>query len=435
MELTSQGGHGVALPPGQSPGPLDARDQEDGEAHRPPHRQPRLAPGAIVGGKYLVQETLGVGGWAVVYGAEHLTLGHRVALKVLHVEDTTPSASTARFRREARLSAAASHRNILQVYDMGHLQDGSPYLVMERLQGETLTQRLDRGGLPIAGVIELGNQLLCALTGLAAEGIVHRDIKPHNIVLHRDSDGQTVVKLLDFGISTAGCLPVADRALTHDGMVVGTPHYMAPEQVLGQPVDTRTDLYAVSVVLYEALAGVTPFDAPATGAILAATLHDEVPPLRRLRRNCPPALERIIRMGLAKDPDTRYPDPQAMRWALTALARAHALPSGNDAWSAPDLSLGNARGCAVAARKIRHRGPWVPPRLHRALLVGLLGIALGGVGGALAARDGAPADHQAPSGGPSLTHDARGPSSARRSDPPPEILECRGSAALHAPVR
>jgi eukaryotic-like serine/threonine-protein kinase len=434
MDLTSQGGHGTSVSPGPSPRPLDARDQEDGAAPGPTHRQPRLATGAIVGGKYLVQETLGVGGWAVVYGAEHLALGHRVALKVLHVEDTTPSASAARFRREARLSAAASHRNILQVYDMGHLQDGSPYLVMERLQGETLTQRLDRGGLPIAGVIELGNQLLCALTGLAAEGIVHRDIKPHNIVLHRDSDGQTVVKLLDFGISTAGCLPVADRALTHDGMVVGTPHYMAPEQVLGQPVDTRTDLYAVSVVLYEALAGVTPFDAPATGAILAATLHDEVPPLRRLRRNCPPALERIIRKGLAKDPSARYPYPQAMRRALTSLARAHGLPSGNDAWSAPDLPA-DARGRARAVSQVRHRGPWVPPRLHRALLVGLLGIALGSVGGALAARDGAPADHQAPPGGPPQAHDARASSSARDSDPPPEILECRGAAALHAPVR
>lgn len=436
--------HDMRVPPDR-PGPacseLTGGSGTASDLHR--RRLPRLSPGTVIAGKYLVGRALGVGGWAVVYEAEHLTLGHRVAIKVLHVEDVSPSVSTARFRREARLSAAAHHRYVLQVYDMGHLQDGSPYLVMERLHGEDLSRRLDRGGLSIAAVFELGDQLLSALAGLADRGIVHRDIKPHNIVLHRDSDGQTVLKLLDFGISTADLLPAADRGLTGDGMVVGTPHYMAPEQVLGHAVDHRADLYAASVVLYEALAGVPPFDDAATGALLASVLRDDVPSLRRYRHNCPPSLERILRKGLSKDPEERYSHPQAMRRHLVASARALGLPSGNEAWSHRDdgtpprveawdrVALGVGR-CLEAFRRPQSH-------LQRALLVGLLGFVLGGAGGALAVGGPrAPATDAAAHSEPAVTPvgvatDSSPPWAPEPDRLVPAVLECREPASLRPP--
>jgi eukaryotic-like serine/threonine-protein kinase len=362
-------------------------------------RKPRLAPGTTIAHKYVLRGILGAGGWAIVYDAEHVELGHRIAIKVLHVEDGAPDQALERFQREARLSATARHRNILQVHDVGALEDGSPFLVMERLEGEDLDRRLDRGGLSVPAVVELGRQLLMGLAALADKGIVHRDIKPHNLVLHREVDGQVVVKLVDFGISKARMSPVPERTLTGAGMVIGTPHYMAPEQIQGAEVDHRTDIYAASVVLYEALTGVTPFDASSAGALLASVLRDPVPPPRAFRRNCPPSLERVLLQGLAKAPEERFAHPRQMLDALTAVARDLDLPEGNAAWAAPDADYTRPTDPLVRMRdELERRARSIarsPQHRRRAACAGAAGMVLGIVGGALVSLHGG-ADPSAP---------------------------------------
>jgi eukaryotic-like serine/threonine-protein kinase len=296
-----------------------------------------LPPGTVIAGAYRVSDPIAVGGHTVVYAAEGTDDGRPRAIKVLHLERGAPVDALERFQREARLTARAVHGNIVEMHAVGALRDGSPYLVMERLDGIDLDRRLDRGGLSIPAVVELGRQLCTALAVLADTGIVHRDIKPHNLVLHRDARRRTVVKLVDFGIATERVRTASDGALTSDGMIVGTPPYMAPEQILNRPLDPRADLYAASVVLYEALTGLLPIDPSTTDPLMAPFLRESVAPPRRWRANCPGALGRIVLKGLSRDPNRRYAHPRDMRTALAQAADALGLPQGEAAWSAPDL--------------------------------------------------------------------------------------------------
>ena len=306
------------------------------------HKNP-LRIGERIDGKYVVQRTLGAGGWAVVYEAEHVVMKHRVAIKVLRPDEDEQAYALERFKREARLSASIRHPNVLEVYDVGNLEDGSPYLVMELLRGEDLDARLASGPLHVAEVIDVGVQLTSALSALAEGGIVHRDIKPHNLFLHEQDDGSLVLKLLDFGIAKqedAMCLPAS--RLTTKGELLGTPHYMAPEQLRNEHVDARTDLYAASVVLYELLTGVTPFDEPTQGALIASVLRDEIPSLHQRRPDCPDELAQLIYRGLDKSIANRWPSPLTMQTELCRIRDSLGLPEGPDAWSpaARMLSVG-----------------------------------------------------------------------------------------------
>ncbi|MET0284131.1 MAG: protein kinase [Polyangiales bacterium] len=296
---------------------------------------PQLAVGSSIHGKYVVHGLLGLGGFAVVYDAEHVGLGRRVAIKVLHLAADTPLALLERFRREARISALAHHRNVLEVYDTGTLPDGSPYLVMERVNGENLSHVLQRGPLSLAAAVEVVRQLLTGLCALEDAGIVHRDIKPDNLMLHDAGDGVPVVKLVDFGISKRIALESAAKLTCH-GTLVGTPQYMSPEQIRGQDVDLRTDLYATGAVLYEALSGHAPHESQNFSELVVAVLNAPLRPLRELRANCPLDLERIATKALTRAAALRYATPREMLADLEACARDHDLPSGVEAFAYED---------------------------------------------------------------------------------------------------
>ncbi|MFT3928416.1 MAG: protein kinase [Myxococcales bacterium] len=302
------------------------------------HPVQRLKRGDPIGDKYIVQGSLGVGGFAVVYEAEHAALGRPVAIKVMHLEADTSPALVERFRQEARISAVVHHPNILDVYDTGTLEDGSPYLVMELITGETLYRRMARRGLTIPALVEVARQLLTALAVLGDRGIVHRDIKPENIMLSSPGRGLTMVKVLDFGISKNVEQP--DLHLTISGSMIGTPHYMSPEQIRGENVDHRSDLYALGVVLYEAITGRVPFDAATLNALVLAALNEDLTPIHLLRPDCPSELERIVLKAMARDRRERYANAAEMLEDLEKLAAATRMPRGeavwgNLIWSAP----------------------------------------------------------------------------------------------------
>lgn len=315
-----------------------------------------LEPGSTIQGKYTVLGVLGHGGFAVVYDAKHDGLGRGVAIKVLHLRHDTPVALVERFRREARISALVRHPNVLEVYDTGSLADGSPFLVMERVNGENLAEQIRRGPLPIATAVEITRQVLLGLCAIEEQGIVHRDVKPDNLMLHDGGDGTTTVKLVDFGISKRVAIEPQSRLTCH-GALVGTPQYMSPEQIRGEEVDIRTDIYATGAVLYEALTGHAPHESTSFSELVVSVLNGHVQPVRERRANCPAELEHIILKALSRAPDDRYASPREVLEALDELADELQLPRGADAFQAKDgeleYTLTAARTSIVSIRKLR----------------------------------------------------------------------------------
>jgi serine/threonine-protein kinase len=291
----------------------------------PPARPPALTAGLsgrVIGDRYGVTAVIGEGGMGVVYEAEHLAIGKLVAVKVLHPRHAKDPEAISRLRHEARVAGTLGHPNICAIYDMGRLDDGSPYLVLERLHGETLAQRLARGGrLETADMVDVMLQVLSALAAAHQRGVVHRDLKPDNIFLSRRDGMRPVPKLLDFGISRADDIDdtVADRNGTLDA---GTPYYMAPEQARGdRQFDARVDLWSAGVVLYEGLTGRRPFAARNYNALLVEILGIPPRPLRDHDPSLSPGLQRVVDRALAKDRDQRY---------LSAIEFQNALRSHKD---------------------------------------------------------------------------------------------------------
>jgi len=264
----------------------------------------RVLPTAV--GRYRVTSLLGEGGMGVVYEAVDDRLGRPLAVKVVHPEAVEDPIARERFWREARLAARINHPHICQIYEVGEA-DGELFMAMERLEGEPLSGRLARGALPLVEAVRIGKEVLAALDALHASGVVHRDLKPSNIFLTQHG-----IKLLDFGLAQ----PCADaagetrRALTDPGLIVGTPKYMAPEQLQAKPIDARTDIFAAGVVLYEMLAGHAPFEAGTLAATVDKILHADPPVL-----GGSPGIvtaDRIIHRALAKAPAERYSSASAM---------------------------------------------------------------------------------------------------------------------------
>lgn len=265
-----------------------------------------LVPGAVFADRYEILGPSGRGGMGCVYRARHLTLEKDVALKVLAADPTGDY--EIRFAREARALARLDHPNCVRVLDHGQV-DTTQYLVMEHLEGETLLSLIAKGRLPTSRALEIARQLLLALAHAHAHGVIHRDVKPENVMLVRG--GRRAV-LIDFGLAS-----IADEAaLTGNGMCLGSPSYLAPERLLGQPHDTRTDLYAVGVILYEMVAGVRPFVGESPRETMQLAIHRPPRPLRALRHDISPSLERVISRALAKNPARRFADAEEMLLAL-----------------------------------------------------------------------------------------------------------------------
>lgn len=265
-------------------------------------------PPRVVAGRYLVHDELGRGGCAAVYDGVDARLGRQVAIKISRPA-AMDAAAGARLAREARAAAAIPHPNICAVCDVGTLDDGRTYLVMERLHGETLTAHLARAGhVDPQDAIDIALQLLSALDAAHHAGIVHRDVKPDNVFLVPRAGCTPAVKLLDFGLCRINARSIADDVnLTVAGQVVGTPEYMAPEQVYGtRDFDGRIDVYAAGVILYEMLSGRRAFTGKDVRAVVLAVLSKPPPPLRELRPDLPPVLDEIVSRAMDREPQYRY---------------------------------------------------------------------------------------------------------------------------------
>ena len=280
--------------------------------------------GTTLEGRYRIDSVLADGGMGRVYLAEHTFLGKRFAIKVLHPEPSNNREITARFIREARAASAIKSDHVVDISDFGTLEDGTGYFVMEYLEGKTLEETLDdKGPLPANQIRSVGIQVADGLRGAHECNIVHRDLKPANIVLVERSDHPHYCKILDFGIAKS---PTSDTGrgqtlVTMVGVMMGTPHYMAPEQIDGVAVDGRSDIYALGVVLFEMAAGVPPFDAESVAEVLAQHKWGEIPRVHDVygKADCPPGLEDVIRKCLEKSPEDRY---QTASDLAAALARA-----------------------------------------------------------------------------------------------------------------
>jgi TolB-like protein len=288
---------GAAGPPEFAPAPAEA-PAGDG------------LPGRI--GRYAIARKLGEGGMGVVYAARDERLERTVALKRMSLRASEETART-RFWREARAAASVNHPNICQIYEIGE-DEGSLFITMELLEGEALAERLRHGPLNVSEAVRVALEVLAALSALHARGIVHRDLKPTNVFLTTHG-----VKLLDFGLARPFMQPSPDdvTGLTQTGMVLGTPRYMAPEQVLGESVDARSDLFAAGAILFEMLAGRPAFDGRTAVAILHATVYEHPPALTGSAAVA--AVDRVLRRAIAKKPAERIASADEMAAELRAV--------------------------------------------------------------------------------------------------------------------
>jgi serine/threonine-protein kinase len=286
---------------------------------------PPLASGALIAGRYRLDERLGEGGMGEVWAATHAITRRRVAMKFLKGSVAMRMDLRLRMLREARAASVVKHPSVVEVLDVFELEGGVPVLVMDLLVGETLGARLAKG--PVLGVREAAVLLLPvveAVEAAHAKGIVHRDLKPDNIFLKKEETGDITVRVLDFGIAklTAKEGDAADTgALTETGSVVGTPWYMAPEQCYGErDIDARADVWALGVILYECLAGVRPVEGASMGQILKRVLHDGIVPIEERVTGVPPELGALIRRMLSHVREGRPRDLSEIHRVLSTLA-------------------------------------------------------------------------------------------------------------------
>ena len=365
-------------PPERRPEPLGFdpaknRIAAEAEAVRPPARPATGASvptrnlqqeliGRAVSERYIIRGVLGEGGMGTVYEAEHIGLGRQVAIKVLNPSQAKKRVAVKRFQQEARAAGAIGHPNICEVYDLGLLDDGSPYLVMEKLVGGTLADRISReGGLPFDEIVDVMTQVLSGLIAAHDKGIVHRDIKPENIFLARRVGCQPIVKILDFGVSKM--MPQFQGGeeqldLTRTGMVMGTPYYMSPEQARGERnLDGRVDVYACGVMMYESIVGKRPFLAPNYNALLLSIINTVPKSLREVRPATPPAMEIVVGRMMAKARDDRYPTANAVLRDIQALPVAMGTGGRIAVQERPRPERNDGPGATLRSRMADAPGP------------------------------------------------------------------------------
>lgn len=274
-----------------------------------------LTPGTVLVGRYKLIRPLAQGAMAAVFEAEQLGLGRRVALKTIHPEKRDEQ-QLRRLAREAEVAASLNHPNIVQITDVHIASQGSSFLVMELLHGEALDARQASGPISVREVVRIARQILDGLACAHDAKLVHRDLKPANVFLTKTAALGQVVKLLDFGV-----VRIEDRRtrLTKTGNIVGTPAYMAPEQVRGQNVGPGADLWSLGVIIYELLSGQLPFDAATWQELLGVIISDDPRPLTEVAAHVPIDLGTIVHHALQKDPAKRYRDARQMEAALAEV--------------------------------------------------------------------------------------------------------------------
>jgi eukaryotic-like serine/threonine-protein kinase len=274
-------------------------------------------PGAILGGKYRIERLLGRGGMGVVFAAQHEILRQRVAVKLLLAAASSPE-GLQRFINEARAAAQLDSEHIARVMDMGTLDNGMPFMVLEYLEGSDLGQLLSsRGPLPVVEVVDYVLQACEALAQAHAAGIIHRDLKPSNLYIARRPDGTTRVKVLDFGISKVSDPSIMPKALTSTSAMLGTPYYMSPEQMVRpKQVDSRTDVWQLGVTIFELLQGSPPFGGDTLGELMFAVLNQPLPYVSQSRADVPPEVDAVIHRCLDRDVIRRFANVAELATAL-----------------------------------------------------------------------------------------------------------------------
>jgi serine/threonine protein kinase len=323
----------------------------------------------LVGGRYRLERLLGDGGMASVHLARDEELDRRVAVKILHARLANDDAFRERFIREARLAASLSHPNVVQVFDAGRDETGHPYIVMECVDGETLAAELARRGrIPVERALSLGRQACAGLSAAHAAGFVHRDVKPHNLLVRPDG----TLKVADFGIARAA----AAAGLTQTGAVLGTAAYLAPEQAAGEQVTPAADVYSLAAVLYEALAGRTPHQFESLVELVRKQREEPITPLREIAPEVPPTVEEVLMRSLAREPVYRPAD----------AGELGALLAGDDTVALPAVSQGQSLG------RVRKGQRWWPALAAGLVLLAIgLGLAAGFNGGGSKRQPAAPA--------------------------------------------
>ena len=406
--------------------------------------------GEVIAGKYRVDRVLGVGGMAVVVAAYHVELHEQVALKFLLPFALTSREAVERFVREARASVRIKSEHVARVIDVGKLDDGAPYIVMEYLDGSDLASVLvERGPLPVEQAVDVVLQTCEALAEAHTLGIVHRDLKPANLFSLKRAHGQHLIKVLDFGISKA----IADTAMsvTRSGAIIGTPAYMSPEQIHSSGgVDMRTDIWSLGVILYELLTGKTPFTGD-TIPELAMRITYEPPAEIRADRDIPDGIAQVITRCLDKDRDERFQTVGELALALKSFGPRHARRSVERVLAtlmASGLSpigvLPESAKMLIVARDEVTPVPAAPPparALHRnKVAAAVAGLLLGAVIAAifLVSRSGPSSAATDPSASSALAAEAllaaqrAGPSSSVSAEPAPTLTPI--ASAESAPV-
>src|SRR5688572_28188585 len=277
--------------------------------------------GDLVSGKYRIVRLIGDGGMGVVYEARHEVLGSGVALKFLHADLAKRPGLTQRFLQEARVSATIQSPHVTHVTDVDSAQDGSPYLVMDLLAGQSLQAMMDwQGKLPLDQAVDFGLQILSGLEAAHSMGVVHRDMKPDNVFV-TPSGGGPLLKLIDFGIAKLRASSEYTKGLTRAGVVMGTPEYMAPEQLVSaHTTDHRADIYSFGVMLFEMLSGLRPADGDDAEIIVAAVEAGRVRNIRQLLPGIPEGLALLIERATAPSRDDRFESAARMRLELATFA-------------------------------------------------------------------------------------------------------------------
>ena len=287
----------------------------------------------VVAGKYRVEELVGRGAMGSVWAARHTTLGHRVAIKFIHTELAKNRDAVRRFETEAKAAAKLKSRYVVQVHDHGITSSGLPYIVMEFLEGQSLESAIaERGPLPPAEVIDIVCEAAVALEVAHAAGVVHRDLKPDNIMLARDVESKRgyTVKLVDFGIAKLLADEVANVGATRAGAIVGTPRYMSPEGLTGSaPVGPRSDLWALGACAFAAMVGKVPFEGESIGDVVLHVCSTPMPVPSERRAGLPPGFDVWFARACQRDPARRFPTAKVMSEALRELDRL-ALEGSDD---------------------------------------------------------------------------------------------------------